>query len=226
MKRFRFRLEGLLRVRRIREEQALGELARVMVRVNEHESVRERARQLLREEMTRFEQQHRDDFSIDLFQLYDRYLARLEAEDRTAARKLEEIRPELEQEMEKVMEARKGRRVVEILKERHKADWDRDRRKAEARELEEVNRGKFGGARFPGETGLRGGIPVQGAPAVAPAGAPGGAGGAREDSEEERVYRDDPDEAFGIDEAERPQEEPDYVQDYFERMGMDNPFRK
>lgn len=226
MKRFQFKLEGLLRVRRIREEQALGELAQIMMRVNEQESARNRAQALLRDEMTRFEQQHRDDFSIDLFQLYDRYLERLESEDRAAARKLEEIRPELEREMEKVMEARKGRRVVEILKERHRSEWERDRRKTEARELEEVNRGKAvrgamgagglpgGGLTFP----FAGGLPAAGT-ADRPGLRPG-------DSEEERVYRDDPDEAFGIDESERPEKETDYIQDYFDRMGMDNPFQK
>ncbi|MEQ9362636.1 MAG: hypothetical protein RIF32_00250, partial [Leptospirales bacterium] len=96
MKKFRFKLEALLRMRRIDEERALGDLAKVMLRVNEQENVRKAAFRMLKEEMDRFDVEYKDNFDLTLWQIYDRYLNRLNAEAAGAAEKLEGIRPELE----------------------------------------------------------------------------------------------------------------------------------
>ena len=124
MKKFRFKLEALLRMRRIEEERALGKLAKVMLRVNEQEGVRTAAFRMLQEEMDRFDSEYKNNFDLSIWQMYDRYVDRLNAEASAAAKKLEAIRPELEKEMAIVMEARRKRRVVEILKERERETYN------------------------------------------------------------------------------------------------------
>jgi flagellar protein FliJ len=210
MKRFNFKLEPLLRVRRMQEERALGELARVMRRVNEQEAVRDQARRSVEEEMGRFEARYREQFQIDLYQIYDRYLERLQTEAAEAGKRLEAMRPEVEQEMAKAMEARRGRRIVEIIKERKKTEYDRARRKAEAKELEEINRMRrdVERARAENSADFSGGNYAD-AKHRQPVSA----------TEADELYTGDD----GIDEPEQPAEKPDYVSDYFDRMGLKKP---
>lgn len=229
MKKFRFKLEALLRMRRIEEEKALGELARVMLRVNEQKSVQAETARMLREEMDRFDSEYKESFDLELWKIYDRYVDRLNAEAEVAAEKLEEIRPEMEAEMAKVMEARRQRRIVELLKERARDEYDAERRKNERRELEEANRrsnsnvgGSIAGALY--ETG-----------ALAPifTGAPAGVGqppaartaGQQLRDEQRRRQRDTQDGADEDEfrESEQPEQEPDHVADYFKRMGLGDP---
>lgn len=121
------------------EDRALEQLSRVLVKVNEQQAVRDQSARMLVEEMNYFEQKHRDDFSIEFFQMYDRYIERLQQEDRSAAEKLEEMRPDLETARGKVVEASKKKRIVEQLKERHRERYLEEVRKAERKELEQYN---------------------------------------------------------------------------------------
>ncbi len=206
LKKFTFKLDPLLRVRKIEENRALAELAKVMLRVNAQESARTEAMRLFEEEIDRFEREQRDNprFDLTTWQIYDRYLERLDNEAVEAAKKLEEIRPEMEAEMAKVMEARRQRRVVEIIKERARAEYDKEYRKAERRELEELNRrrnvGIFRDELTQDDTERR-------STTAAP----------------ERGEFFDPDEYHGIDEPTTPGKDRDYVSEYFEKMGLDKP---
>ena len=121
------------------EDRALEQLSRVLVKVNEQQAVRDHSAQLLIEEMNYFEKKHRDDFSIDFFQMYDRYIERLQQEDRSAAKKLEEMRPDLETARGLLVEASKKKKIVEQLKERHRDRYLEEVRKAERKELEQYN---------------------------------------------------------------------------------------
>ncbi|MCR9143945.1 MAG: flagellar export protein FliJ [bacterium] len=220
MKKFRFKLEALLRMRRIEEERALGDLAKVMVRVNEQENVRTAAFQMLKEEMDRFDADYKENFDITLWQIYDRYLERLNAEAADAAVKLEEIRPEMETEMAKVMEARRARRIVEILKERELEKYNGQRRKHERQELEEANRrSKLNvGGMTPGATYDTGPLaPLFTGPAAG-LGQPPDAKYPSADAEQSDHVDTD-----GTTESEVPTPEPDHVADYFKRMGLGEP---
>ncbi len=121
------------------EDRALEQLSKVLVRVNAQQAVRDESARLLADEMEYFEKKHRDDFSIDFFKMYDRYLERLQMEDRNASEKLEEIRPELEAARGKVLEASRRKKVVEQLKARQKERYTEDMRRAERKELEQYN---------------------------------------------------------------------------------------
>jgi len=77
-----------------------------------------------------------------LYRVYDLYLERLKAQTLKAEEAIEKIRPELNREMEKVVEARKRRHVIEKLKEKYKNNYNYDLRRMERKIMEEVNRGK------------------------------------------------------------------------------------
>ena len=200
IKKFKFNLEGLLRLRRIQEEKALGDMARVLVRVNEQEQMRNLAEKLVADEMNTFEKKYSDEFSIELFQMYDRYLERLESEAGEAAERLEQIRPELEKEKEKVLAARRNRRVVELLKEKSRAEYDREMRKWERRELLEINRLQRSKT------------------------SPLGALHEQQSTKKRTAESEQPDfEDMDLREPEQPPPEVDHIAEYFERMGLGKP---
>jgi len=141
-KRFKFALEGLLKKRKMEQDQAIRELSVVLARYNEQESTRQEAFRLLREETGLFEKRYREEFELDLFQMYDKYLERLEAEAADAERKMENMKPELDREREKVMIARRNKRIIEMLKERYKKQYDQELGRLEKKELFEINSSK------------------------------------------------------------------------------------
>lgn len=188
------------------ENRAISELSHVLLRYNEHADHLKRAELELEEEFDEREKVPRGAaFDPELYRMHNRYIERLDSEKRNARSRLDEIRPELEIEQGKVTEARRNRRVVELLKEKRKAEYDHQLKKLERKELEEsaILRGQESGRFFAGpggmdETGAEFGIAERGKPA-------------------EDLYAG---------ESELPEEKRDYVEEYFERMGMEHPGKK
>lgn len=143
MKKFRFPLEALKKVREIEEKQAMSELARVVEKVNEKESARQAAEENYRNEMDHFTISQRESFSLEQYQMYDRYLEKLQSDQKKAKEAIEEIRPELQHHQSLVMEARRKTKVMEILRDRHKAEYDYNLRKQEQKEIAEINAGRM-----------------------------------------------------------------------------------
>lgn len=139
IKRFKFSLEALLRIRGHEEKRAMADLARVLERANASEEKKKKAAENYRHEVEDFSRRQKEKFHLGLFQMYDRYLERLEAEQQQANQELEAMRPALEAEQEKVREARRRKRALELLKERRKSEYDHEIRKQERKELEEIN---------------------------------------------------------------------------------------
>lgn len=139
MKRFRFPLEGLLKVRDLKQKQVMAEMADITERVNNQRGIVERSEQEYRDEMERFARSQGETFSIDMYRTFDRYIDRLEGEKARAHDRLEEMRPELERMQAKLLEARREKRVVELLRERHLNRYNEEVRREERRELQELN---------------------------------------------------------------------------------------
>lgn len=129
----------MLRIRKIEEEKAMGELARVIRRVNVHEQNREKAIGARQSEMQNFSEKYRDDFRVDLYQIYDNYLERLDSEINQAKKGIESLQPELEKEQEKVKKARIKKRVLELVKEREVKKYQHELQKYQRKELAEIN---------------------------------------------------------------------------------------
>lgn len=143
MKRFKFPLEGLLRVRDLKQKQAMAEMAKVMERVNAQRHIVQQSEISYRNEMDSFSKSE-EAFSIYRHQTFNRYIDRLEIEKSQAEQKLEDMQPELEVVQNKLIEARREKRVVELLKERYQERYKQALRKEERKELSELNQMRQG----------------------------------------------------------------------------------
>lgn len=143
MKKFKFALEGYLKVKKSREQEKLGELAQVMRKVN-----------VFRDQQQAFDSQYsallqaqRSEFrgkSIPIAQLRDMYdyLGALRQRKDTATRHIADLEPEVADKRNAYNLARKDRRVVEILRERKMESYKAEAAKEEQNFLDEMNQAR------------------------------------------------------------------------------------
>ena len=138
MKKFQFNLEPLLRVRKIEENRALQGLAKVLVNVNRMEEEKQTAHADINEEFSEFGRKNIRNLSFEDVQMHYRYMDRLDTEIQQVEEKLSDLKPDVEREQAKVVEARRRFRIVEMLKERKKEAYDYEVKKNEKKELQEL----------------------------------------------------------------------------------------
>ena len=138
MRRFTFRLENVLNIRRKQEEGvqrqfALRRAELLKIENNIH---------ALGEKMHRFmaqNQMEEGSFTVMEVLAVDNYISRLEHE----IGKLEVLRREKEEEVSKILnllhEAKRARKVIENLKERQLERHDEEMNREEAGELDDIN---------------------------------------------------------------------------------------
>jgi flagellar FliJ protein len=138
VKRFTFSLETLLRVRRQREELArrdfalaLGERTRQEAVLSGIDEEAARARTGLSELVT-------GRFRLQKVLLYYRYLSGLKLERERGEEKLAELTRVTEEEREKLVQASREKKVVELLREKHYKRYLREADRLEQRELDDV----------------------------------------------------------------------------------------
>jgi flagellar FliJ protein len=143
MKKFKFALEGYLKVKKTKEQEKLGELAQVMRKVN-----------VFRDQQQAFDTQYstllqaqRSEFlgkPVPINQLKDMYdyLGALRLRKDTATKHIENMEPEVAEKRNAYNAARKDRRVVEILRERKMELYKADAAKEEQNFLDEMNQAR------------------------------------------------------------------------------------
>jgi len=140
MKKFKFHLEGYLKVKKVKEQQKLGELAQVMGKVNVY---RER-QQAFDSEYNAMLQAQRAEFIskpvpiTELRNMYE-YLGALRVRKDSATRQITELEPELAAKRDAYNAARKERRVVEIMRERRFGEFKAALEKEEMQFFDEAN---------------------------------------------------------------------------------------
>ena len=150
-KNFRFSLDPLLRVRRIKEKEALGFLAKVLASYNVHQNRILSKRQEIESSMGNYVEESKKTESseragekleadpMEKKRLWDRYFKILDKQIEESQKKALDMRPELEREQKKVQVAQSQRKVLELLKEKERAEYMRKMRKKEGKELAELN---------------------------------------------------------------------------------------
>lgn len=143
MKRFRFKLESYLKLQQIEEKKRLAELAVVAGEVSKQQN-----------EIKRYYQESdlwlsktatlKVDGVLTHGQLEERrmlysYLEQLKKKSIIAERKMEELRDQLKQKQDAVVQARKKRRTIEIIKEKKWDEYREGLRKEEQANLDEFN---------------------------------------------------------------------------------------
>ena len=149
MSRFAFRLERVLRLRRLTLRQQQRELALRLSRQQELEQRLARLRGALRAAIDAA----RQSLSAEHMQLaqvtWDRHqVARLRRELTQSLADLDRQRRLTEEQRAVVVEAYRAVRVLVRLEERQRAAFDEEQRRLEARELDELSVLRAGGARL------------------------------------------------------------------------------
>ncbi len=140
MKKFKFQLEGYLKVKKAKEQQKLGELARVMSSVNMYKE----RQQAFDDQYNAMLKAQRAEFvtkAVPINALRDmyEYLGALRLRKDTATREIAGLEPELAEKRNAYNAARKDRRVVEIMRERKLGGHKLAAEKEEMQFLDEVN---------------------------------------------------------------------------------------
>lgn len=138
MRRFNFRLENVLQIRKKKEEGAEREFAKKKAELlklqNEIEGMGQRLHNFMREN-----QYSEGTFSVFDILAVDNYIARVEHEINHLKQQREEKREEVERFLLLLKEAKKARKVIENLKERQLERYHEELNREEDIELDDIN---------------------------------------------------------------------------------------
>ena len=133
MKRFHFRLEKLLTIRRHREEKLEIELAKTVSRVL---SIQNDIKLRQTEKKRVFGADSAGDLEYEFVK--GKYIYRLEKEIINSGKDLEKALIEREKAKEKFLEASRERKVLDKLKERKQAEFYHEQKKEEIKESDDT----------------------------------------------------------------------------------------
>ncbi len=143
MKAFRFRLEGLLRARKVEEDRCLqalrvhqSALAGVTERKLQLEDERERTLNSLRGIET-------GELEMEDLMRHRRYLVALDNRSREVESEIIRLRHEMRGAQARAETAVRERQLVERLRERRKEEHDVEQRRREVREFDEIASGAY-----------------------------------------------------------------------------------
>jgi flagellar FliJ protein len=138
MKKFRFRLEPLLKVKEFREKQKQQELAAALGRVTRQQAeVRladENRRRLTDAQLVKMSRR----FTVSDMLVYSRYLVRLKRDALAGREVLHALRKEADKRRRVLAEATKQRRVFDNLKQRKLTAFHEENRLADRKEADEI----------------------------------------------------------------------------------------
>lgn len=138
MAKFTFQLESVLRHRRMVEEQRQRELAMVL---KERAELREQLRQM-QQTISRSKRQLCDGLigavDVDRVAGFARYSAQVTQRARGYVLKLASVEKRIEEARGRLLEAKRARRALELLRERRYAQWKLEQERREAAALDEL----------------------------------------------------------------------------------------
>jgi flagellar export protein FliJ len=141
--RFKFSLETLFHHRRHLEDAAVERLAQAQRRLAEEEATLQRLRALEawgEQELSSVQTGRRSGWELSATQ---EYLARIREEIRHAGDRICECGAQFETVRTELLERRKGRRVVEILRDRDQREYQREVERGEERRMDEAASNQF-----------------------------------------------------------------------------------
>ncbi len=144
MKRFQFNLEKVLTLRENNEKNWKIKLGEVVSKVNS-----------VRGEMKRIEQSHRQhfkDFSLEkegleYLKVSELFFRKMEKDLKILDERLEELILEREEIQKEYIKASNERKVIAKLKERREAEYYKEQKLSEIKEIDDLTTGVYGRAR-------------------------------------------------------------------------------
>ena len=140
-KKFKFSLYAVLRIRKIEEKYALSNLSKVLSVYNKYEGEKLENKKELQSSILAFEKESKEKkiFSIRDKLAYEAYWSALYTKVKLSQKKIDQLKTEVEEEQNKVKEARGKSKVMELLKEKEKKEYDHSLQKKEKKELSALN---------------------------------------------------------------------------------------
>ena len=145
MKKFEFKLEPLLKIRRFDEKQQYIEFAKVLVKHNQNNSEIQSTTKISRSTLakeSRLMKTGKFDLAYSLS--VRKYLNQLSKKSVIAVRKNQEIMPEYQKKLKAANEARLKRRTLEILKEKKLVKYKLEQNRIETKMLDDFNQNSRG----------------------------------------------------------------------------------
>ncbi len=137
MKKFKFNLEKLLTYKHQILESEMQRLSMILAEMHQVELEIGRLNTELRSAGERFAQQLAESISPTECQTYQNYIDKLREDIKKAERRLIELNMEREKQIDRIADAKKEHRSLEILKENQYKAYLEENRKATEREIEE-----------------------------------------------------------------------------------------
>lgn len=143
MKKFRYALEPLLKIRKFQEKQEFSKYGKILGEINKQTQKINETRQL----RSGFIDMERKRMSLGYFNLADKSLAGLYHENLGkvivhAQKEIESRKEEYEALRKNAEKARQRRKILEILKEKKNNDYQLELKKLEYKETDEFNQRK------------------------------------------------------------------------------------
>jgi flagellar FliJ protein len=138
-KKFRFSLEALLKLRTLEEERAMQELGKVIEKMNQAKQKVKELEDQYNAEVKKFSEYSRMATYTLFYQSFERFLNRIENLKKQTEVYVQSLQPELEEKRQKLIEARKNKKILEILKEKRWEEYKNKLKKQETKELFELN---------------------------------------------------------------------------------------
>ncbi len=139
MKRFRYSLETVLKLREIREEEELKKLSIVVSELNLLFTEREFNEKEIQRSYLDIESSARVGTSLSDYLSIERYIQGLAKMNDELDLRIQDKNKQVDIVREGVLIARKDKKVLEILRENRFKEWKKKRNRAERKEIEEYN---------------------------------------------------------------------------------------
>ncbi|RKX91868.1 MAG: hypothetical protein DRP59_06775 [Spirochaetes bacterium] len=144
MKRFQFKLDKVLALRENNEKNWKIKLGEVVSKMNR-----------VRGEMKRIEQSHRQhfkDFSLEkegleYLKVAELYFRKMEEDLKNLGERMEELTLEREEIQQEYIKASNDRKVIAKLKDRREAEYYKEQKLSEIKEIDDLTTGVYGRAR-------------------------------------------------------------------------------
>ena len=133
MKRFTFRLQPLLHLRRIREELALNEFSKQVRKIQELEEKMKQISKELSESVLMLTDNLEERF------LFERYYTRLDGQKTNLKQQINDMQEDLTVAREKFIISRQQKKVLSIIEQRHYLLYCEQRRKWESKQNMALN---------------------------------------------------------------------------------------
>ncbi len=139
MKKFSFNLESVLNHRKLLEEREQEKLSKIHQALLLAQSQKEGLRLQTKECLQMMAQEQKGLIDLDKIRHLASYIEKLELDIAELAQQILKIEVEKERQTECLIEARKQREIVDKLKEKRHATYDREGRELEQKLLDELS---------------------------------------------------------------------------------------